>query len=229
MSPPSGSVALANLQGKLGYQFNDQQLLALALTHRSAGKCNNERLEFLGDSLVNHVVALQLYHRFPEASEGQLTRVRSRLVRGSFLAGIGRDFDLADCLVLGAGERKSGGRNKESVLADAVEAIAGAVLLDAGEQRAMNVVAAWFAEALDSLQPVDDKDSKTLLQEWQQARNAGLPRYEVVTVTGPDHQQEFEVACHADGLAQPCTGRGSNRRHAEQQAAATALAALRND
>ena len=130
MSPPSGSFALANLQGKLGYQFNDQQLLTLALTHRSAGKRNNERLEFLGDSLVNHAVALQLYDRFPEASEGQLTRLRSRLVRGSFLAGIGRDFDLADCLVLGAGERKSGGRNKESVLADAVEAIAGAVLLD---------------------------------------------------------------------------------------------------
>ena len=198
MSPPSGSVALANLQGKLGYQFNDQQLLALALTHRSAGKRNNERLEFLGDSLVNHVVALQLLTAFRKPR-----RVNSpdsaRVGSSSFLAGIGRDFDLAECLVLGAGERKSGGRNKESVLADAVEAIAGAVLLDAGEQRAMNVVAAWFAEALDSLQPVADKDSKTLLQEWQQARNAGLPRYEVVTVTGPDHQQEFEVACHAEG------------------------------
>ena len=229
MSSAPGPVALSNLQVKLGYQFEDPQLLVLALTHRSAGKRNNERLEFLGDSLVNHIVATQLYDRFPEASEGQLTRLRSKLVRGSFLAGIGRDFELPDCLVLGVGERKSGGRNKEGVLVDAVEAIAGAVLLDAGEQRATTVVGAWFRGFMDSLQPVEDKDSKTQLQEWQQGRAAGLPSYEVLAVTGPDHQQEFQVACRADGLTRECIGRGSSKRHAEQQAAALALAALRDE
>ncbi len=229
MSLPARSLALSSLQSRIGYQFEDEQLLRLALTHRSAGRSNNERLEFLGDSLVNHVVALRLYQQFPQASEGQLTRLRSKLVRGTFLASIARSLELSDCLILGAGERKSGGRQRDGILADAVEAVAGAVLLDAGAPRAQAVVTAWFGRGLEGCQLADEKDSKTLLQEWLQARNATLPSYQMMAVSGPDHQQEFEVACHADGLAVECVGRGASRRDAEQQAAALALAVLRDE
>ncbi|MCH1491530.1 MAG: ribonuclease III [Luminiphilus sp.] len=216
------------LESRIGHRFEDHHLLRQALTHRSAGRDNNERLEFLGDSLVNHVVAAQLFERFPDASEGQLTRLRSKLVRGTFLASLGRSLALAECLVLGAGERKSGGRHRDGILADTVEAVAGAVLLDAGYMTAASVVLAWFDEGLNTVELDDEKDSKTRLQEWLQARNAALPSYELREVLGPDHAQQFEVACHAEGLGSACVGRGSSRRHAEQEAATLALAALQD-
>jgi ribonuclease-3 len=136
LSLSSQSPQLLSLQNRLGYSFQDLQILKLALTHRSAGRTNNERLEFLGDSFVNHVIAQRLYSQFPKASEGQLTRLRSKLVRGTFLAALGEKYALGECLTLGVGERKSGGRHRASILADTVEAIAGAMLLDAGYDNA---------------------------------------------------------------------------------------------
>jgi len=228
LNPPTASPPWRALESRIGHRFEDHQLLRQALTHRSAGRDNNERLEFLGDSLVNHVVAAQLFEHFPDASEGQLTRLRSKLVRGTFLASIGRTLGLAECLVLGAGERKSGGRHRDGILADAVEAIAGAVLLDAGYVTAASVVLGWFDDGLNTIELDEEKDSKTRLQEWLQARNAALPSYELREVVGPDHAQQFEVACHAEGLGVACVGRGSSRRNAEQQAATLALAALQD-
>ncbi|MDG1064607.1 MAG: ribonuclease III [Luminiphilus sp.] len=229
MSPSSQSPQLLSLQNRLGYSFQDLQILKLALTHRSAGRSNNERLEFLGDSFVNHVIAQRLYVQFPKASEGQLTRLRSKLVRGTFLATLGEKYALGECLTLGVGERKSGGRHRSSILADTVEAVAGAILLDAGYEIAAPVILNWFTDALLELQVDGDKDSKTLLQEWLQARNLPLPNYDLVSVEGPDHAQEFEVACLINGQKNAFSGRGSSRRNAEQQAAFVAMGELGND
>jgi ribonuclease-3 len=229
LSLSSQSPQLLSLQNRLGYSFQDLQILKLALTHRSAGRSNNERLEFLGDSFVNHVIAQRLYVQFPKASEGQLTRLRSNLVRGTFLAALGEKYALGECLTLGVGERKSGGRHRASILADTVEAIAGAMLLDAGYENAAPVILKWFADALGELQVDADKDSKTLLQEWLQARNLPLPSYDLVSVEGPDHAQEFEVACLINGQKNAFSGRGSSRRNAEQQAASVAIGELGND
>jgi ribonuclease-3 len=229
LSLSSQSPQLLSLQNRLGYSFQDLQILKLALTHRSAGRTNNERLEFLGDSFVNHVIAQRLYLQFPKASEGQLTRLRSKLVRGTFLAALGEKYALGECLTLGVGERKSGGRHRASILADTVEAIAGAMLLDAGYDNAAPVILHWFADALGELQVDGDKDSKTLLQEWLQARNLPLPSYDLVSVEGPDHAQEFEVVCLINGQKNAFSGRGSSRRNAEQQAASVAIGELGND
>ena len=229
MSASRQSPQLLSLQARLGYIFRDIQSLKLALTHRSAGRSNNERLEFLGDSFVNHVVAQRLFTNFPEASEGQLTRLRSKLVRGTFLAKLGEKYGLGECLALGVGERKSGGRHRASILADTVEAVAGAMLLDAGYEIAAPVVLNWFADALVDLQIDGDKDSKTLLQEWLQARNLPLPHYDLVGIEGPDHAQEFEVRCQIEGHKSGFVGRGSSRRNAEQQAASVAMGDLSND
>ncbi len=147
----------------------------MALTHRSAGKHNNERLEFLGDSLVNHVVAEHLYRKFTSASEGQLSRLRAKLVRGTYLAKLAVNFDLGECLVLGSGERKSGGRHRDSILADAVEAIAGAMLLDSNYATANRAVSRWFETSLDALELSDERDAKTRLQEWLQGKGYALP------------------------------------------------------
>lgn len=229
MSPSTQTPQLLSLQTRLGYRFQDLQILKLALTHRSASRSNNERLEFLGDSFVNHVVAQRLYEQFPKASEGQLTRLRSRLVRGTFLATLGEKYALGECLTLGVGERKSGGRHRTSILADTVEAVAGALLLDAGYETAAPVILNWFSDALLELQVDGDKDSKTLLQEWLQARSLPLPSYNLVGVEGPDHAQEFEVLCQIDGHKTGFSGRGSSRRSAEQQAASVAMGELSND
>ncbi len=229
MSPSSQSPQLLSLQARLGYSFQDLQNLKLALTHRSAGRSNNERLEFLGDSFVNHVIAQRLYTQFPKASEGQLTRLRSNLVRGTFLATLGEKYALGECLTLGVGERKSGGRHRASILADTVEAVAGAILLDAGYEVAAAVILKWFDGALGELQLDGDKDSKTLLQEWLQARSLPLPNYELVAIEGPDHAQEFEVLCHIKGKKNTFSGRGSSRRSAEQKAASVAMGELTDD
>ena len=217
---------LQALQSRLGHQFADEALLIAALTHRSASGSNNERLEFLGDSWVNHVVANDLYQRFPQASEGDLTRMRSRLVRGTYLAGIAKSLGLGDALILGVGERKSGGRHRDSILADALEAVAAAVLLDGGPAVASEAVLRWFGASLQQVSAETDKDNKTPLQEWLQARTLPLPQYDLVTVLGPDHEQVFEVDCTCAGTDQASRGQGGSRREAEQAAAAAALEAL---
>lgn len=187
---------LLKLSQRIGYDFQDESLIELALTHRSKGDKNNERLEFLGDSIVNFIIAEALFHKFPQAKEGKLSRLRAGLVRGTTLAEIGRDFELGDFLVLGSGELKSGGFNRESILADAVEAIIGAIYLDAGMAVVQERVLSWFDTRLSVL-TIDDvlKDSKTRLQEYIQKTQGRLPKYEVVEIFGQAHDQKFKVSC----------------------------------
>ncbi len=209
-----------HLQQIIGYTFGDETLMCKALTHRSMGSNNNERLEFLGDSIVNHLIAEALYLQFPEADEGQLSRLRAKLVRGDYLAEIAHQLGIADCLILGAGERKSGGRQRRSILADTLEALIGAIFLDGGHLAARNSVLNWFEETLQTLSLNDDKDPKTRLQEWLQARAEPLPEYTLVNTLGADHDQVFKVSCAVPSLEVEVLGEGSSRRRAEQVAAA---------
>ncbi|MDN3522183.1 ribonuclease III [Halomonas ramblicola] len=209
---------------RLGHDFGDPALLELAMTHRSYGGQNNERLEFLGDSIVNFVIAEALFRRFPEAREGQLSRLRARLVKGQTLAELAREMGFGEHLRLGSGEMKSGGHRRDSILADAVEAVIGAIYLDAGMESVRVRVLSWFAGRLEGISLQDtQKDPKTRLQEFLQSRQAPLPRYEVVSVEGEAHAQTFTVECHVEMLEAHTTGVGSSRRHAEQQAAEMAL------
>ncbi len=212
------------LQRALGHEFSDPDLLALALTHRSAGRRNNERLEFLGDSIVNHVIAEAIYQRFPDAREGDMSRMRSALVKGETLAEVARELDLGDYIELGAGERKSGGHRRASILADALEAVAGAILLDGGVDACRRSVLAWFQSRLEQMTLEDaNKDPKTRLQEFLQGRRNPLPEYELLGVLGEDHNQQFHVACRLQKPALVVEGAGSSRRKAEQAAARSAL------
>lgn len=218
---------MARLQQALGHRFSDPQLLTLALTHRSAGGRNNERLEFLGDSIVNHVIAEALFAQFPTAREGDLSRMRSALVRGDTLARLARELQLGDYLVLGPGERKSGGQRRASILADALEAVAGAILLDSDVQQCRSCVLGWFGERLEQLTLASaGKDPKTQLQEYLQGRGSPLPSYELLQVLGEDHDQQFQVACRLQKPALVVRGSGSSRRKAEQAAARSALERL---
>lgn len=212
---------------RIGHAFTDADLLELAMTHRSFGGQNNERLEFLGDSIVNFVIAEALFRRFPAAREGQLSRLRARLVKGQTLAELAREFELGECLRLGSGEMKSGGHRRDSILADAVEAVIGAIYLDAGMEVAKARVLSWYAERLESIDLQDtQKDPKTRLQEFLQSRQSPLPRYEVLSVEGEAHAQTFTIECHIEMLSQRTLGIGPSRRHAEQQAASKALELL---
>ncbi len=212
---------------RLGHDFVDSSLLELAMTHRSFGGQNNERLEFLGDSIVNFVIAEALFRRFPEAREGQLSRLRARLVKGQTLAELAREMGFGEHLRLGSGEMKSGGHRRESILADAVEAIIGAIYLDAGMEAVRARILSWYAARLEEISLQDtQKDPKTRLQEFLQSRQVPLPRYEVVNVEGEAHAQTFTVDCHVELLEKHTTGIGSSRRHAEQQAAEVALKQL---
>ena len=215
------------LSQRIGYEFKDISLIELALTHRSKGGKNNERLEFLGDSIVNFVVAEALFHQFPDAKEGKLSRFRARLVRGSTLAELARDFELGEFLLLGSGELKSGGFNRESILADAVEAIIGAIYLDAGLDAVQERILAWYGDRLEQLN-LDDvvKDPKARLQEYLQKRQSRLPKYEVKEIVGQAHDQQFKVTCWVEHLPEVTVGIGGSRRHAEQSAAEKALKAL---
>jgi ribonuclease-3 len=216
--------ALANL---LGHTFTDRGLLAQALTHRSAEGTHNERLEFLGDALLNYLTADLLYHRFPAAEEGELTRLRATLVRRDTLAQIARDLALGSYLTLGCGEIKSGGFQRDSILADALEAIIAAVYLDGGLATCRTLVLRLFEPHLAGLSaPELLKDSKSRLQEYLQARRLPLPVYTVLAVTGTEHAQVFRVECRLEGLAEPTVGTGASRRRAEQEAARRALEAL---
>jgi len=221
------SAALDRLEAALGYRFRQPALLETALTHRSASRRNNERLEFLGDAILGFVISETLYQRFPEAAEGQLSRMRASLVKGETLAGIARELGLGDYLILGSGELKSGGYRRDSTLADAFEAVIGAIYQDSGLSAAREFVLHHLGGRIDQLDPRGIlKDPKTRLQEYLQARGQKLPRYEVTAIHGKTHDQMFEVACHVVGLDEPTRGRGSNRRKAEQAAAEAALARL---
>ncbi|KGE77713.1 ribonuclease III [Halomonas sp. ND22Bw] len=221
------SNSLTQFSRRIGHDFAQPDLLELALTHRSYGGRNNERLEFLGDSIVNFVIAEDLFQRFPQAREGQLSRLRARLVKGQTLAELAREMEFGGHLLLGSGEMKSGGHRRDSILADAVEAVIGAIYLDAGMETARARVLAWYAERLEAINLQDtQKDPKTRLQEFLQSRQSALPRYEVISVEGEAHAQTFTVECHVEMLEEHTRGIGSSRRHAEQQAAEMALSRL---
>ncbi len=221
------NVELDRLQRKLGHSFRDLDRLELALSHRSVGANNNERLEFLGDSILGLVIAEALFQKFPKAKEGQLTRLRAQLVREETLAEIAREMALGDCLHLGGGELKSGGFRRASILADAVEALIGAIYLESGLEHTRECLLGWYSDRLDQLSSADAlKDSKTCLQEFLQGRRLSLPRYELVSVEGQPHAQTFSCECHVEGLSAATLGVGPSRRIAEQEAARRALALL---
>lgn len=214
----------------ISYQFSDKALLKLALSHRSSGRDNNERLELLGDSILGFIIAEALYKQFPDASEGELSRLRAELVKKSTLAEIARELRLGQALILGEGEKKSGGDNRESILADSLEALVSAVYLDSDLPVCRDEVLHWFASRLAALNTGADlasKDAKTRLQEYLQSQRLELPEYELSALEGKDHEQEFTVSCKISLLDSVVLGKGSNRREAEQQAAAAVLAQLR--
>lgn len=215
---------------RLGYAFREPALLDTALTHRSAGGTNNERLEFLGDAILGFVIADILYERFPGAQEGELSRLRANLVKGETLAEIARGLRIGDELMLGPGELKSGGFRRDSILAGALEALVGAVYLDGGLEDGRRMVESIFGDLLASSAPgLKQKDPKTRLQEYLQARRTALPAYDVHAVEGLDHDQTFHVTCVIDGVEQPFRGTGTSRRKAEQDAAEKALRFLGGD
>ncbi len=211
-----------------GHVFADPALLAQALTHRSAGSPNNERLEFLGDALVNQFVAEALYRHWPKADEGALTRARAELVRESALAGIARALEIGPRLVMGPGEMKTGGHRRDSILADAVEAIVAAIYLDAGFAACRTAVLPWFDPLIAALPPPNKvgKDAKTRLQEWLQGRQQPLPVYALLHEGGEDHARIFRVSCALASPALCSEGEGSSRRAAEQVAAGAMLELL---
>jgi ribonuclease III len=207
----------------IGHRFNDPKLLQRALTHRSHSAEHNERLEFLGDSVVNCAVALQLYRKFPGLSEGELSRLRASLVSQPSLAAVAVDRGFGAHLRLGEGELKSGGSRRPSMLADALEAVVGAVFLDAGFDAADSVVGTLLQDALATIDPrTAGKDAKTLLQEYLQGRRLPLPQYSVTTIRGEAHEQLFEVQCEIAQLGIRSRGEGTSRRSAEQEAARAA-------
>ena len=209
------------------HRFRSPELLQQALRHRSAGSPHNERLEFLGDALVNLVVAEALYERWPKADEGTLTRARASLVRESSLAELARRLQLGDRLELGPGEMKSGGHRRDSILADAVEAIIGAVHLDAGFEACRAMVLGWFEASLDELPTGKaEKDPKTRLQEWLQGRQLPRPNYRLLATTGDDHARVFLVACETTDPPLEEQAEASSLRAAEQLAAERVLATL---
>jgi ribonuclease-3 len=215
---------------KLGYTFTNPDLLYSALTHRSRGAAHNERLEFLGDSLLSFTMASELYQRFPKAREGDLTRMRALLVRGETLAEIARDLKLGDYLNLGVGEKKSGGHARDSILADALEACVGAIYLDGGLDVCKQCILTWFLDRLESLRlKTPQKDAKTRLQEYLQARRLPLPVYKILSMEGDPHEPVFKIQCNVSILEEPLIGLANTRRKAEQAAAEAALQALQDE
>lgn len=208
------------LQRRIQHEFKNKTLLEQALTHKSAHHRNNERLEFLGDAILNFVIADFLYQQFSDATEGVLTRARASLVNKITLSEIATELSLGDYLHLGIGEQRSGGFRRESILADTLEAIVGAIYLDAGFEKSRDCLGQWFASRLVMLKPAQqEKDPKTRLQEWLQANQKSLPKYNVISITGEPHCQVFTVSCEVEGILEVATGYGSSRRFAEQEAA----------
>lgn len=219
--------AFTALQTRLGYEFTDPDRLQQALTHRSAGPAHNERLEFLGDGVLNFVIAAALFEQCPDAPEGDLSRLRAALVRGHTLAQIADQLVLRDLIVLGPGETGDGSRRRASILADSVEAVLGAIYCDGGFAAARDVILQLYASRLANLPSAASlTDAKTQLQEWLQARARARPEYELVRVTGADHCQHFVARCHLPGSGDTQDGEGGSRRKAEQDAARRMLETL---
>ena len=219
--------AQERLAARLGHTFSDAGLFVRALTHRSVGSGSNERLEFLGDAILDFFVAEHLFRARPDAPEGKLTRLRARVVRRESLAAAARRLGIGDALRLGAGEVKTGGRERDSILADAFEAIVGALYLDSDLATCRDRVLAMLGDRIETAAADDGrKDAKTRLQELLQGRGRPRPAYRIVEISGSDHRRVFTVRCRIEGVAGEAVGTGSSRRRAEQEAAARAMAAL---
>jgi len=220
--------SLKDLQQDIGYEFSDEKLLQQALTHRSAGATNYERLEFLGDSILNFTITSALYSQQMDATEGELSRLRASLVNKDVLYEIATALDIGQYLSLGQGERRSGGQKRKSIQADAVEAIFGSVLLDGGIESCQALILRLYNRRLSNLPDAELlKDPKTRLQEFLQGRGMGLPDYQVLSESGKDHEKYFEVACKVADL-EMIRGQGKSRRKAEQDAAEKTLTRLSN-
>ena len=221
---------IEQLEKILNYQFSDNSLLELALTHRSFQGKNNERLEFLGDSILNFIIAESLFKKFNLLPEGDLSRLRSQLVKSETLSEIGIILKLGDYLILGEGELKSSGWRRPSILADSVEAIIGAVFIDGGVSAASDLVLDWFKSRIDLINPDNiEKDAKSILQELLQAKKISLPDYNIVSIEGEAHCQHFRVSCSIPKLGLSIEGEGSSRKIAEQGAAEEILKKLKNN
>lgn len=217
----------AGLEAALDYRFRQAPLLRQALTHSSYSADHNERLEFLGDSIVDMIVSMLLFEQFPASREGDLSRLRAQFVKQDALHGIALSLQLGDYLLLGEGEHRSGGRQRPSILADALEALFGAIYLDGGFEAVLGVIRRLYADKLAAIDPARSfKDAKTALQEAMQARRMPLPRYEMVAERGEAHAREFEVRCVISALSLNTSGVGNSRRIAEQMAASAALQEL---
>ncbi|MDH3429187.1 MAG: ribonuclease III [Gammaproteobacteria bacterium] len=218
------------LKNSLDYEFNDVRLLEQSLTHRSAPGDNNERLEFLGDAVLDFVISEVVFRAHPLAAEGDLSRLRASLVKDTSLAELAAELGLGEQLILGSGERKTGGHRRESILADALEAIFGAIYIDAGFDAARRAIERAFGARLEEFPSVAElRDPKTRLQEWLQARQLGLPTYELIRVSGQAHRQTFEVSCSVAGRQELTSGSGSTLRNAEQEAAERMFLELNQD
>lgn len=215
------------LKTTLDYRFKDVGLLQQALTHRSATGLNNERLEFLGDAVLDFVISDALLEARTDASEGDLSKLRSSLVKDASLARLASQLGLGEYLILGSGEKKAGGHRRESILADALEALFAAVYLDSGIDAARGIIRRVFEKRLTDLPDAAElRDAKTRLQEWLQSRGMNLPRYDLTNVTGQAHRQRFEVSCRVTEVAASTVGESTTRRKAEQKAAALMLTRL---
>lgn len=218
---------LKNLMQQIGYHFKNESLLEMAMTHRSFGMQNNERLEFLGDAILNFAIGAELFKRFPKAKEGVLTRLRAQLVRGETVAEIAKELQLGEYLRLGIGELKSGGHQRTSILSDALEAIIGAVYLDSDTMHCVDCIVRWYQSRLETIVTTEShKDPKTQLQEWLQARHYPLPEYRLLDVEGDPHSFFFRVECRVSVLEISSEAVASNRRQAEQLAAENVLGVL---
>ncbi len=219
-----------NLQQILNYQFRDSKLLENALSHRSYSSENNERIEFLGDSILNMVIALELFHRFPTHQEGELTRMRAKLVRGDTLAELAREFELGRYIKMSSSELRSGGSERDSILADSLEAIIGAIYLDSGFEMCQQCIVRWFGSRLEHPELISQlKDPKTELQEFLQGRQMELPEYIIEEITGEAHDQIFKVSCHIKGVPISTFGVDTTRRRAEKKAAEQMFEKIRNE
>ena len=218
---------MTEFEQRLGYTFRDPALLSRALTHRSFGLAHNERLEFVGDGVLNCVIAALIYHRFPTLPEGDLSRIRANLVNRDSLLLRAKDLGISGMVRLGEGELRSGGTSRPSILADAAEAVFGAIFLDGGFDAARDVIGRCYAEAMNAIDTGSSgKDPKTRLQEWLQAKGMPLPEYTITAIEGEAHRQQFTVGCRIPSLDRVTTGHGSSRRIAEQEAARVALAEI---
>jgi ribonuclease-3 len=221
---------IEHLSRKIGYEFSDITIFDKALTHRSAGGVNNERMEFLGDSILGFIIADVLYAKLGRANEGDMSRLRSNLVKGETLAEIAKGINLGKYLRLGPGEYRSGGHSRTSILADGLEAVIAAVYLDGGLDSARNVITKLYQDRIENITTKNNlKDPKTRLQEHLQARHLNLPTYTVLEVTGEQHNQHFIIKCDVGDLSLQTIADGPSRRKAEQQAAEQILNELEQD